>query len=161
MALCSSSQWDAVNKLASMSAFPMPLPKGSLLPNLQSRGRAQSTRKLGTAGPAPNLAGPKDQGRVTLCVFMFLLLAFNPLALFLTSSSSATQKEAAVFSQHRTLTTAADDRYVAQFEQGQPTLNACDECESSDFQLPHPAQQQPIPKPVGCPPGCGTLSFGF
>lgn len=60
-----------------------------------------------------SVVGPRDQSRVTLCVFMFLLLIYNPLAFLFTETSSnssniggdlSQQENIAIFGAHRTLT---------------------------------------------------------
>lgn len=69
----------------------------------------------------------KDQSRVTLCVFMFLMLAFNPLAsLFFDGTNGADEQfqqpnsgavsEAIFGAHHRTL--LGDDRFSAVFAGG-------------------------------------------
>ncbi|KAL3077238.1 hypothetical protein niasHS_013227 [Heterodera schachtii] len=100
--------------------------------NKAPRGRIATVRKSNAPG-AEGSAQAKDQSRVTLCVFMFLLLAFNPLsALFFTNESptdgTSQQHNSNIgigtlagpvvpfTTHHRTL--LADDRFSAAFAEG-------------------------------------------
>uniref|UniRef100_A0A914HRC0 BHLH domain-containing protein n=1 Tax=Globodera rostochiensis TaxID=31243 RepID=A0A914HRC0_GLORO len=105
-----------------------------VLQNKAPRGGIASMRRSNTVGGGGSITSgqAKDQSRVTLCVFMFLLLAFNPLStLFFTNEAAdgseqylqhniGTSAEPGIFVHHRTL--LGDDRFSAAFSEGSVPL---------------------------------------